>query len=91
MAIWTGMINYNNGVISVPPRTNYIVPWNTPGNDINGEPVISHVGFSRTGTNNYYNMDTSTFITKTQAALTYNGYTWPTPLNGPVSTTLWVP
>jgi len=90
-AIWTGMVGYNDGGVSVPVRTNYIIPWNTPGNNSIGTPMVYHVGFYRTGTNNYYTMDTDTFTTRTNSALTYNGYTWPTPLNGPVSTTLWVP
>jgi hypothetical protein len=91
LAIWSGSTGYNSGVISVPARTFYIVPWNTPGNNSIGGLVIGHYGYYRQGTNNYYTLDGTYFGGSTQNPLTYNGYTWPTPLNGPVSTTLWTP
>jgi hypothetical protein len=99
IVLWSGANGYTSGALTVAPRTFYIAPWNTPGNLGSSppygwnpnEPIVSHIGLERVGTQNYYTLDFDTYLNPTQTPLTYNGYTWPTPLNGPVSTTLWVP
>jgi hypothetical protein len=92
--IWSGSYPYSNGDLYYPTYTWVIVPWNTPGNLgllSNYAPIITHRGYyeASPGDSSY-----TPYIPSsggTQSPMTINGYTWPTPLNGPVSTTLWTP